>query len=285
MRHITTLAITAIAVIAALTSCSGGKSLIPGKADRFPVINQGGKTAIVAHRGYWKCEGAGFQENSIASLRMAQEAGLWGSEFDVHLTSDDVVLVNHNTDIQGKVIWDNPYSVFAAMTLRNGEHPSTLAQYLEQGKKCKTTMLVLELKAQKNLEREDVLWDKTVEALKEYGMYDPNRVVIITFSEHLCRRVAKEAPQFVNQYLNGDIAPEVLAKDGINGIDYHMKKFSEFPDWVKTAHDNGMSVNVWTVDIEDVMRSMCFLGVDQLTTNEPIVARAVLGDKEFKLAK
>lgn len=43
-------------------------------------------TGIVAHCGFWNCEEAGYSKNSIASLRCAQEAGLWGSEFDVNMT-------------------------------------------------------------------------------------------------------------------------------------------------------------------------------------------------------
>ena len=32
---------------------------------------------IVAHRGFWNCEEAGYAKNSIAALRCAQEAGFW----------------------------------------------------------------------------------------------------------------------------------------------------------------------------------------------------------------
>ena len=32
-------------------------------------------TRIVAHRGFWNCEEAGYAKNSIASLKCAQQAG------------------------------------------------------------------------------------------------------------------------------------------------------------------------------------------------------------------
>ena len=41
------------------------------------------KVGIVAHRGFWNCEEAGYAQNSVAALRQAQLAGFWGSEFDV----------------------------------------------------------------------------------------------------------------------------------------------------------------------------------------------------------
>ena len=274
----------ALTAILMMGGCASTK-FVPGTATSFPKVNQQGKTGIVAHRGFWNCEAAGYMENTIASLKAAQDAGLWGSEFDIHITSDDVVLVNHNDNIQGVKIADNPLSVFKAMTHKNGEHPSTLDEYLTQGEKCATTVLVIELKPQKKQEREDLLWKKTVEALKAHKLYDPSRVAFISFSHHICQLIAAEAPQFINQYLEGDIAPEVLAGEGINGIDYEQKVLINNPDYVQEAHDKGMTVNAWTVNNDHNMRSLIYLGIDALTTNEPLLARKVLGDKEFKLAK
>ena len=61
-------------------------------------------TAIVAHRGFWNCEEAGFARNSLAALKCAQEAGFWGSEFDVNMTSDGVLLVFHDGNVEGRKI-------------------------------------------------------------------------------------------------------------------------------------------------------------------------------------
>ena len=46
------------------------------------------KTKVIAHRGYWKTEGSA--QNSIRSLERANEIKAYGSEFDVHLTADQV---------------------------------------------------------------------------------------------------------------------------------------------------------------------------------------------------
>ena len=50
-------------------------------------------TKVIAHRGYWKTEGSA--QNSIRSLERASEIGAYGSEFDVHLTADNVLVVYH----------------------------------------------------------------------------------------------------------------------------------------------------------------------------------------------
>jgi glycerophosphoryl diester phosphodiesterase len=56
---------------------------------------------------------------------------------------------------------------------------------------------------------------------------------------------------------------------GITGIDYHFKALQANPEWVKEAHDLGMTVNVWTVDDLDVARQMRDLKVDFITTTGP----------------
>ena len=54
------------------------------------------------------------------------------------------------------------------------------------------------------------------------------------------------------------------------------------PDYVQKAHDLGMSVNAWTVDNDADIKEMIKVGVDAITTNEPLKVRELLGDKEFK---
>ena len=214
------------------------------------------KTAITAHRGYWKCEEAKGAQNSTTSFRLAQEYGLWGSEFDVRLTKDDVVVVNHDDDINGKVIRDYNYDEIKDELLSNGERICTLEQYFGQGKKSRKTVLVLEIKPMGSDADDEILLNKCIQALKDYGLFNPKRVIFISFSLYTCKRLAKLCPAFTNQYLEGDMAPSELKALGINGIDYEQGVFARHPEWVKEAHDLGMSVNVWTVNSEENMRKL-----------------------------
>ena len=252
----------------------------------FPAVGQGGRIAIVAHRGFWNCEAGGNSENSIASLKAAQDAGLWGSECDVHITADDIVMVNHDGSIGGKDIATHNYSDFAKDLLPNGERRPTIDEYLSQAALCPATKLIIELKPQKAEAREDLLVEKVIAALKAHNMYDPDKVLFISFSQHICEKVAAEHPKFVNQFLSSNFVknetPKAYAKKGINGVDYHFKMFAINPDYVKTAHELGMSVNAWTVDKEADIKDMIKLGVDAITSNEPLRVRELLGDNEFK---
>ncbi len=238
------------------------------------------KTAITAHRGYWKCEEAAGAQNSVAAFRLAQEYGLWGSEFDVRLTKDDKVVVNHDDDINGKKVRDYLWVDLKDEKLSNGETLCTLEDYFAQGQKCKTTVLVLEFKHMGDDAADEVLVQKSIQALKDFGLYNPKRVIFISFSLYTCKRIAELCPEFTNQYLSGDIAPKDLKAMGINGIDYEQGVFFKNPGWVKEAHDLGMSVNVWTVNSEENMRKLADMGVDCITTNEPALCRKVLGKSE-----
>jgi glycerophosphoryl diester phosphodiesterase len=58
--------------------------------------------------------------------------------------------------------------------------------------------------------------------------------------------------------------------------------FRTHPEWITNAHNRGMSVNAWTVNKEDDINRMIEIGVDAITTNEPLLVRQLLGDKEYK---
>ena len=241
------------------------------------------KTGIVAHRGWWDCEEAGYSRNSVASLKAAQDAGFWGSEFDVNMTADKVLLVYHDSNIGEKVIDRTPYSEFKDIRLPNGEPIPTLDDYLEQAEKAPETVLVCELKKHSTPEIEDTLVDLTVSKIREHGLDSPDRVIFISFSINICKRLAGMMPGFTVQYLDDDYSPDDLVKAGINGVDYHYDVFFEgHPDWYQSARDNSMSVNVWTVNDSEDMERLFSLGVDMLTTDKPETARELLGDKERK---
>lgn len=103
-------------------------------------------TKVIAHRGYWKTEGSA--QNSLRALEKAAEVKVYGSEFDVHLTADNVLIVNHDNDIQGKHIQTSTYAELKDLKLPNGECVPTLEQYLLKAKEKanRKVRLIFELK-------------------------------------------------------------------------------------------------------------------------------------------
>ena len=256
--------------------------LFAGNKSKFPAVDNGGKTAIVAHRGFWKNNGAKDSQNSIAAFSLAQSNGFWGSECDIHLTADGEIIVNHDPTIDGLSIAEHSYAELSEHLLPNGEKRPTFDEYLSMTRKKRSTVLVVELKAQGSDARDEALIQKALKSIKSHGLYNPRRVAFISFSYYTCKRIAQIAPKFTNQYLSGNKAPDEVASDGINGIDYNGYVLLEHPDWIECAHKLGMSVNVWTIDNEENMRKCIEYKVDAITTNEPLKLRGILGDNELK---
>ena len=234
-------------------------------------------SAIVAHRGYWNCEAGGYARNSLAALESAQKAGFWGSEFDVNMTADSVLLVFHDAHINGKRIDQTPYAEFKDYRLENGEPIPTLDQYLEQAKKYPKTVLVFEMKWHSTDEIENRAIALSIEKLKAHKLFSPKRVIFISFSPNASRVLAQSAPGFTVQYLGSDRRPaQVAAELGMNGVDTWFKTMLDDATWYPEARKLGMGVNTWTVNNADQMETLFEMGVDQLTTDNPMEAREVL---------
>lgn len=229
------------------------------------------QTRIIAHRGYWKCEGSA--QNSLASLRKAAEAGVYGSEFDVQLTKDQNVVVNHDDTIEGLMISDVTYAELKDIRLKNGERISTLDDYLQVGKALPGLQLILEIKPHRTKAEEDTVTALVVRKVQEMKM--EKQVEYISFSMNICERLVELTPDSEIAYLESDVAPGELKAKGINGIDYHYKAFEMKPEWVEEAHRLGMKVNVWTVNDTELIRKMLDLKVDFITTDHPVEARKI----------
>lgn len=224
------------------------------------------QTQVIAHRGFWKTEHSA--QNSITALNKAAENKLYGSEFDVQLTADGVVVVNHDDTIQGFTIGKTNYDNLKGLQLKNGEILPTLADYLQAGKKQAGIQLILEIKPHKTKEQEDQIAETTVKMVKEYGL--EKQVEYISFSMNICEQLTKLTPNSAIAYLKSDVAPKELKAKGINGIDYHYKAIEKHPEWVNEAHELNMKVNVWTVNSLKDIQKMIDLKVDYITTDQPL---------------
>ena len=229
------------------------------------------QTQVIAHRGFWKTEGSA--QNSITALEKAAEAKVYGSEFDVQITSDGKLIVNHDSKFQGFVIAETPFSKLKKIRLSNGEKLPTLKKYLKKGKK-QDVQLILEIKSHKSKEVEDRMVAEVVKMVKKMNL--EKQVEYIAFSLNVCEQLAKLTPASEIAYLNGDIAPAELKKKGINGIDYNQKVLSNHPEWVEEAHRLGMKVNVWTVNKEDMMKQFIGMKVDYITTDQPLEVKELV---------
>lgn len=230
------------------------------------------QTKVIAHRGYW--ETGGSAQNSIVSLLKADSIGCYGSEFDVWLTADDKLVVNHDPIFKLKSMERSTAATLSSIKLDNGEYLPTLEQYLKAAKKTKTR-LILELKPHSKPERETLAIKKIVEMANKLGL--ENRMEYITFSLHATKEFIRLAPAGTPIFnLDGKLTPKELKKMGCAGPDYHISVFRKHPEWIKECRDLGMKVNVWTVNKADDMKWLIKKNVDFITTNKPVLLQQVL---------
>ena len=225
------------------------------------------QTQIIAHRGFWNTHPA-TAENSIQSLKNAQGLKIYGSEFDVRMSKDGVLVVNHDEHINTLEISETLFKDLEKEKLSNGETLPTLEKYLKQGKKSKQVKLIVEIKPGKTPELENEMVMKTLEMVKRNQL--ENQCEFISFSLHLCQEIKRQNPNAIVQYLEGNLSPEQVKNTGLDGIDYHYSVFVEkHPEWISEAKKLGIITNVWTVNDEVIFNKLVEMGVDFVTTNVP----------------
>ncbi|UKT63568.1 glycerophosphodiester phosphodiesterase family protein [Pedobacter mucosus] len=223
------------------------------------------KNQVIAHRGAWKKNN--FPQNSIASLNEAVKLGCYGSEFDVWMTADNVLVINHDPEFQGLTIEKVKYEELLTKTMSNGEKIPTLEAYLKAGKKQKTTKLILEIKPSLiSKERGIDVTNKCIEMVKKVGVLDWTEY--ISFDYDYSKRVLAVLPKAKVAYLRGEISAEQLKADKLTGVDYHYS-FYQKDGWIENAHQLGLSVNAWTVNTAPEIQWLLAHKVDFITTNEP----------------
>lgn len=233
------------------------------------------KNKVVAHRGAWRI--SENPQNSIASLKEAIKLGCEGAEFDIWMTKDSVLVVNHDPEYMGMPVETSTYEELSALRLPNGESIPTVEAYLKEGVKQKKTKLVLEIKTSHlSKARSLVLAEKSVQLVKDLGAED--WVDYIAFDYEVCLKVIEKAPSANVAYLNGDKTPAELKKAGFFGLDYNINIMRNNPHWIKEAHDLGLTVNVWTVNKEEDMLWLLKANVAFITTDEPELLFELIGE-------
>lgn len=232
---------------------------------------------VIAHRGAWKAQG--HPQNSLASLREAVRLQCEGSEFDVWMTADEVLVVNHDHDFQGIDIETSTYEQLLAKKLPNGEKIPTLEEYLTEGMKQTGTKLILEFKPSRiSVARSERVGELSVKTVKKLGA--EKWVDYITFSYEGGKKAIATDPNANVAYLNGDKSPAELKDAGFFGFDYNIRLVKNKPEWIKEAQALGLTTNAWTVNLLEDMAWLLEQKVNFITTDEPELLFTVIKDTQ-----
>jgi glycerophosphoryl diester phosphodiesterase len=222
---------------------------------------------VIAHRGAWKHHEV--HQNSLGSLKNAIELGCEASEFDVWLTKDRKIVLNHDADLEGMLVEKTNLDDLRKIQFQNGEVVPTLDEYIQLIKTQNKTRLVLEIKSATNQanERAKELADsvvKRVHLLNAQAWVD-----YISFDYEALLEVRRLDSTASISYLSDNIPMDLLKIEKINGIDYYYLLFGKIPHLYERAKMLGLTINVWTVNDEKQMKEFLDRNVDFITTDEP----------------
>ena len=243
-------------------------SIIIALAALLPLLQA--QTKVMSHRGYYAHPGS--FENTLTSLKGAQELGVEGVELDVHLSSDDSLVILHGPKIPGsdyKDVQKLDYRTIWACVLPNGDRVPTLREYFIQAKKTPALTLFLELKAHPTPERETILAGKVVELCDRMNMYD--QVTFISFSEHLCDEILRlrKGAAVIPISSSKAFTTEELLKKGYAGVSYNMGVVMNRTHLLDEAHGAGLQTVLWPVNSYDLADFAMRHHVDYVSSDEP----------------
>ncbi len=242
---------------------------------------------IIAHRGF----SAKAPENTLGAFELAWKSGSDACELDVYLTADGKTAVIHDKDtkrtagVKLDVAAAKQADLIAldAGSWKGGEWANEKIPTLEQA-------LATMPKGQQRFFIEVKCGAEIVPELKRIlePMKDrATQLAIIAFNREAAAESKKALPWVkVYRLASGktkDKKPTDLTQliadtkaDQLDGLDLSMADFSWDEAMVKQIRDAGFGLYVWTVNKPADAQRFAKLGVDGITTDDPVMVREAL---------
>lgn len=221
---------------------------------------------FVAHRGYSHAYPANTESAFVAAAGMS----FYGIETDIRKTKDDYFVCNHDATVlyadgTQKEISSTKLSALLANPIYNDKTDSevylctfeTYLQACKQGGK----VAVIELK--------DYFNSTSVAKILNIidNEYDRKKVCFISFSYGALQQVKKADASIELQYLSQTENDPTFDLCLSNGISIDVRSTILTEELVKTFHDAGLKVNVWTVNQPYELETAYECGVDYITSD------------------
>lgn len=224
------------------------------------------KPNIIAHRGFWTKDDS--KENSIKALKQAQELKIYGSEFDVQMTTDGVPVLNHDHFLEGFEIAKTEFqTLFSKKRAAGNGFLVTLENYLKKGLEAPWIKLIMEIKDNEDPGFEKQAVVSCVYLTEKYALQE--QVEYISFSLNICKALKEVAPYANVKYLKGDLIPEAIKDLGLDGFNYEFPVYQKNPDWITAAKELDLSTGAWTVNEPEIFMDLKEKGIDFITTDWP----------------
>lgn len=239
------------------------------------------QTRITAHRG----SSSGAPENTMAALEKAVEEMADRAEIDVQETADGVIVLCHDTSLKrvagvNKKVSDLTLEQIKKLDVGSwfsseyqGEQIPTLEEVMEYAKG--KIDLNIEIK---NLGNSSGLPEKVIELVEKYEMQE--QCVITSTNRFYLKRVKDVNPEIRTGYIISAAYGNFYSDDFIDLISIRSSFVTE--RMIESAHEAGKAVHAWTVNGKVEMERLKQLGVDDMITDRPVLAREILYGEEAK---
>ncbi len=232
-------------------------------------INKG-NAQIVAHRGLSGLE----RENTASAFVAAGNRSYFGIETDVRVTADGNFVLLHDDDA---VRCGGDYIVPEKATLqtiqsvqlydvdgKRGRVDLRIPEMVDYLRICKRydKVCVLEFKGYFSVEN----MERVVEIVK--AEYCLSKMIFISFSIDNLKNLRTVCPEAHCQFLTGEYKQEIIdmLKELKMGIDIWSTAITEEAQ-VRHMLEEGLEVNVWTVDNKELAEQLISWGVQYVTSN------------------
>ena len=239
-----------------------------GNSMREPIKLHDAGARMVAHRGLSGIE----RENTCAAFIAAGNRSYYGIETDIHRTADGKYIVIHDDDARRVAgvpvcIEETDFDTLRAIRMNDLDgnprgdlmFPS-LEEYIRICRQYGKTS-VLEIK--NHFEPEDI--ERVIAIIRALGWLEHTVFISFDLPNMICIR--EKLPEQPAQYLVCEFGEDLLDTLKAHRLDLDIHHKAITPENVAACHENGIEVNVWTVDTpEDAQRALA-CGVDYITSN------------------
>lgn len=237
------------------------------------------ETQITAHRGSSRTA----PENTMAAIVAAADELADYAEIDVQLTADGVVVLGHDANLKRVAGVNRAIGALTCEELRQldvggwfspeyeGEPIPTLEEAMEFAKgKLKLNIEI------KNVGKDSALPEKVVELIRTYGMEE--QCVVTSTSLNYLMQVRELMPELRTGYIISAAYGDFYSSDAVDFISIRSSFINE--RLVDRVHAQGKTIHAWTVNSKSEMERLRLLGVDNLITDYPVLAREIIYRKE-----
>ena len=232
-----------------------------------------GRPLVWAHRGGSGCA----PENTLASFKYAVESGADGVELDVQMTKDKKIVVIHDETVnrtgEGKG-WVKDYTFDELRRINfNKKFPEygvcRIPLLSEVFELLYPTRLTVNVELKTGIIFYEGLEEKVVELVREMDMKD--RVLYSSFNHYSLEKLRALDPDAYLGFLyaDGHIGmPAYCKAHGGNAL--HPALYNiQYPGFMKEAAENGLDVNVWTVNERSHIEMCAKAGVNAIISDYP----------------